>query len=74
MEGSNYGWLEHKMNELYNLPCVKSGQLLKWESLCSFCGRTFVVVEEIFTSVACDFGDMWAYNVCCLLCFLHYDS
>ena len=25
-----------------------------------------VVVEEIYTSVACDFDDIWAYNVCFL--------
>ena len=25
-----------------------------------------VVVEEIYASVACDFGDIWAYNVCFL--------
>ena len=38
-----------KMNEPYNLPCGNSDQLLKWKSLCSFCGRTFVKFRKQFT-------------------------
>ena len=39
----------------------------KRESSLLFFVGFIVVVEEIYTSVACDFGDIWACNVC----FLH---
>ena len=46
----------------------------KRESSSLFFVGFIVAVEEIYSSFACDFGDMWAYNVCCLLFFLLYDS
>ena len=50
----------------YMLFLIISFGFCKRESSSLFFVGFIVVVEEIYTSVACDFGDIWAYNACFL--------
>ena len=50
----------------YLLFLTNSFRYCKWESSSPFLIGFVVVVEEIYTSMACDFGDIWVYNVCLL--------
>ena len=53
-------------NSQYMLFLIISFGFCKRESSSLFFVGFIVVVEEIYTSVACDFGDIWAYNACFL--------